>query len=151
MSSAERSAQVGKTVKVSRRRVFAYSSTVCPYVYCSPTNSQPRTRSDDPTPKVVRAVGSHQNEGRSPRAFAAAAMSWFYRMMQREPVVMWSCFIGGVGARSRSLPAARRARDPSLRPLIPRSTVPALTIPRPRSSPSREHHRVGDPTDRAAD
>lgn len=22
---------------------------------------------------------------------------WFYRAMHREPVVMWSCFIGGAG------------------------------------------------------
>jgi len=22
---------------------------------------------------------------------------WFYRAMHREPVVMWSCFLGGVG------------------------------------------------------
>ena len=32
-------------------------------------------------------------------------MSWFYTAMQREPVVMWSCFIGGVGARP-SAPSA---------------------------------------------
>jgi|TARA_B110000977_G_scaffold119170_1_gene153640 hypothetical protein len=25
------------------------------------------------------------------------AMSWFYMAMQREPVVMWSCFIGALG------------------------------------------------------
>ena len=25
-------------------------------------------------------------------------MSWFYVAMQREPVVMWSCFIGFTGA-----------------------------------------------------
>ena len=24
-------------------------------------------------------------------------MSWFYMAMQREPVVMWSCFIGALG------------------------------------------------------
>jgi hypothetical protein len=26
-------------------------------------------------------------------------MSWFYMAMQREPVVMWSCFIGGLGTQ----------------------------------------------------
>ena len=28
-------------------------------------------------------------------------MSWFYMAMQREPVVMWSCFIGALGAYPR--------------------------------------------------
>ena len=34
-------------------------------------------------------------------------MSWFYVAMQREPVVMWSCFIGFTGA-SPAEPRVRR-------------------------------------------
>jgi len=31
-----------------------------------------------------------------------ASQSFFFKMMQREPVVMWSCAIGGVGASARA-------------------------------------------------
>ena len=40
----------------------------------------------------------------------SVAMSWFYMAMQREPVVMWSCFIGALGAYPRL--TARPSPDP---------------------------------------
>lgn len=35
-------------------------------------------------------------------------MSWFYMAMQREPVVMWSCFIGALGTHPRAFPSSQR-------------------------------------------
>ena len=38
----------------------------------------------------------------------SVAMSWFYMAMQREPVVMWSCFIGALGTHPRAFPSSQR-------------------------------------------
>ena len=35
-------------------------------------------------------------------------MSWFYMAMQREPVVMWSCFIGALGTHPRAFQSSQR-------------------------------------------
>ena len=62
-----------------------------------------------------------QNRGRQPRSRRwpvdearpggqekSVAMSWFYMAMQREPVVMWSCFIGALGTHPRAFPSSQR-------------------------------------------
>ena len=63
---------------------------VLPYDVCS-TRARPRGGPSSPSPSSsIR------------RAFATARQSvamagWFYCAMHREPVVMWSCFIGAAG------------------------------------------------------
>ena len=42
--------------------------------------------------------GASLEKGACVERVVPVAMSWFYVAMQREPVVMWSCFIGFTGA-----------------------------------------------------
>ena len=77
----------------------------------------------------------------------SVAMSWFYMAMQREPVVMWSCFIGALGTHPRAFPSSQR-RCPyavqSARGFSPDRVALARfprRIPRRTARPSR-HERV---------
>lgn len=58
--------------------------------------------------KDHQAPSSALEKGACVERVVPVAMSWFYVAMQREPVVMWSCFIGFTGenppTRSLALP-----------------------------------------------
>ena len=57
-------------------------------------------------------------------------MSWFYMAMQREPVVMWSCFIGALGTH-RVFPSSQRRC-----PYAVQSARGFLPMRRPREVPA---------------
>lgn len=47
--------------------------------------------------RITKAPSSALEKGACVERVVPVAMSWFYVAMQREPVVMWSCFIGFTG------------------------------------------------------
>ena len=63
---------------------------VLPYDVCS-TRARPRGGPSSPSPSssIRRASATARR--------SVAMAGWFYRAMHREPVVMWSCFIGAAG------------------------------------------------------
>ena len=122
--------QLSKIISVHNGQNFGWRRKFCP-----PTGA-PRSRR---WPVDEARPGGQEK---------SVAMSWFYMAMQREPVVMWSCFIGALGTHPRAFPSSQR-RCPyavqSARGFSPRSRrpreVPAARIPRRTARPSR-HERV---------
>ena len=72
---------------------------------CTPAKLWRKFCSSKGAPKVTRWPVDAARPGGQEKS---VAMSWFYMAMQREPVVMWSCFIGALGTHPRAFPSSQR-------------------------------------------
>lgn len=113
---------------------------------CTPAKLWRKFCSSKGAPKVTRWPVDAARPGGQEKS---VAMSWFYMAMQREPVVMWSCFIGALGTHPRAFPSsqrrcpyavqsARASPDRVARALVPGRARP----PADRPAISARTHRV---------